>query len=159
MSAPHLLRVTEPPERFAVLIEAARAEGLRVGWLDLGDTLESVEPVPEALAAAAGLGVMRAVSAGSGRSVVVKPLRGAPVLRDLLREHFRGCALVLVRVQAGGGEIDAPELEPAGEEWRMRMRGFADRVQPTAELVASLRSPRKLAARVTSNPASNPAAK
>ncbi len=156
MSVPHLLRVTDPPERFAALIKAARAEGMRVGWLEMGDL--AAEPVPEALASSSGLGVLRAVSVGGGRSVAVKPMRGAPVLRDLLREHFRGCSLVLVR----GSEIDAPGLEPAGAdggEWRMLVRGFADRVHPTAELVASLRSPKKLAARLTSNPASNPTSK
>ncbi|MES1211383.1 MAG: hypothetical protein ABUL63_03510, partial [Acidobacteriota bacterium] len=133
-------------------------EGLRVGWLELGQPAETtVEPVPEALASAAGLGVLRAVSVGGGRSVAVKPMRGEPVLRDLLREHFRGCSLVLVR---GGSGIDAPGLEPSGAdggEWRMQVRSFADRIHPTAELVASLRSPKKLAARLTSNPASNPA--
>lgn len=139
MKAPHLLRVAEPPDRFAALIEAARAEGLRVGWLDLDG---AVEPVPEVLGSAAGLGALRAVAVGAGRVVSVKPLRGAPVLRDLLREHFRGCALVLVR-----GEVDAPALRPAGAAWVLEVRGFeglAGQAFSTAELLKAFRSPKSL---------------
>ncbi len=136
MNAPHLLRVSDPPERFATLIEAARADGQRVGWLELEGT---VEPVPESLESAAGLGVLRAVAVGAGRTVAVKPLRGAPVLRDLLREHFRGCDLVLVR-----GEVDAPALRPAGDAWLLDVRGFAAQAHTTAELLAAFRSPKEL---------------
>ena len=141
MKVPHLLRVSEPPERFAALIEAARAEGLRVGWLELEG---AVEPVPEILGSAAGLGALRAVSVGAGRTVSVKPLRGAPVLRDVLREHFRGCALVLVR-----GEVDAPALRPEGVAWMLDVRGFeglAGQAFSTAELMSAFRSPKALAA-------------
>ncbi|HYN22970.1 MAG TPA: hypothetical protein VE078_18565, partial [Thermoanaerobaculia bacterium] len=84
MKAPHLLRVEEDPEQFASVVEAARAEGLRVGWLELAE----VAPLPEVLECAAALGVLRAVSVGNGRTVAVKPMRGAPVLKDVLREHF-----------------------------------------------------------------------
>jgi hypothetical protein len=136
MTAPHLLRVSDPPERFAALIEAARAEGLRVGWLELS---APTEPVPPVLESAAGLGVLRAVAVGEGRTVAVKPLRGAPVLRDVLREHFRGCALVLVR-----GEVDAPVLRPDGEGWMMDVRGFAGQASSTAALLAAFRSPKSL---------------
>lgn len=139
MKVPHLLRVTEPPDRFAALIEAARAEGLRVGWLELDGV---VEPVPEILGSAAGLGALRAVAVGAGRTVAVKPLRGAPVLRDLLREHFRGCALVLVR-----GEVDAPALRPEGAAWVLDVRGFeglAGQAFSTAELLSAFRSPKSL---------------
>jgi hypothetical protein len=136
LKAPHLLRVSEPPERFAALLEETRAEGLRVGWLDLEG---EVGPVPDVLESAAGLGVMRAVSVGAGRTVSVKPMRGAPVLRDVLREHFRGCSLVLVR-----GEVDAPALRPDGEGWMMDMPGFAGRPYRTSELVTAFRSPKSL---------------
>ncbi len=104
----YLLRVERPVVEFESLIAAARHEGERVGWLEL--PREASGPVPESLSAAANAGVLRAVAAGGGRSVAVKPLRGEPVLRDLLREHFRGCRLVLVT-----GEIDAPLLEPTDE--------------------------------------------
>ncbi|HEX4964953.1 MAG TPA: hypothetical protein VF173_29350 [Thermoanaerobaculia bacterium] len=133
MKAPHLLEVTASPDRFAPLIEAARALGLRVGWLELG---ARPAPVPPDLEAAAALGALRAVAVGEGRTVAVKPLRGAPVLKDLLREHFRGCALVLVR-----GEVGVPALEPDGEAWRIILSEAAVRRLTTAELAAALRQP------------------
>ncbi|HVR95652.1 MAG TPA: hypothetical protein VMW27_03505 [Thermoanaerobaculia bacterium] len=132
MKAPHLLRVEDGPERFAALIEAARAEGLRIGWLDL-----SIPSASPGLEAAAGLGVLRAVAAGGGRSVAVKPLRGEPVLKDLLREHFRGCALVLVR-----GEVEAPVLRPDGDGWKVEVEGEAARRFETGKLATALRKPR-----------------
>jgi hypothetical protein len=132
VKVPHLLRVEEGPERFASLVEAARAEGLRVGWLDLAP------PAPAAgdLETAAAAGMLRAVAAGGDRSVVVKPLRGAPVLRDLLREHFRGAALVLVR-----GEAEAPLLRRVGEEWEVTVPGQAAVRLETGKLVPALRKP------------------
>ncbi|HEY2739222.1 MAG TPA: hypothetical protein VGK45_12520, partial [Thermoanaerobaculia bacterium] len=73
--APHLLRAGEPPAHYAALFEAARAEGLRIGWLDLpADRSAAVPgPVPEPLEAAARLGALRAVSVAGDRSVAVKP--------------------------------------------------------------------------------------
>lgn len=136
MKVPHLLRVADPPESFQALMEAARTEGLRVGWLELDGIME---PVPETLGAAAGLGALRAVAVGAGRMVAVKPMRGAPVLRDVLREHFRGCALVLVR-----GEVDAPALRPEGAAWMLDVRGFAGQPFSTAELMSAFRSPKAL---------------
>ena len=134
MKAPHLLRVEDDPQRFAPLIEAARALGLRVGWLDLG---ASTAPVPEPLDSAAGLGVLRAVSVGEGRVVAVKPLKGTPVLKDLLREHFRGCVLVLVR-----GEAEAPLLAPGEDGWTVTPREAASRRYATGDLAVALRKPR-----------------
>jgi hypothetical protein len=133
VSAPHLLRVAEGPERFAPLLEAIRALDLRAGWLDLAPP----PAVPGDLETAAALGTLRAVAAGEGRAVVVKPLKGAPVLGDLLREHFRGCALVLVR-----GEAAAPHLRPEGESWTVEVAGEAARAFETPALAEALRSPR-----------------
>jgi hypothetical protein len=133
LKAPHLLRVEDAPGRFASLIDAARALGLRVGWLDLGT---APPPIPEFLETAAGLGVLRAVSVGKGRTVAVKPLRGAPVLKDLLREHFQGCALVLVR-----GEINAPALRIEDGAWLVTPTGAASRRYATADLALALRKP------------------
>ncbi len=133
MSAPHLLRVDAGPEPFAPLVEAARALGLRVGWLELAPP----PTVSGDLETAAGLGTLRAVMAGGRRVVAVKPLKGDPVLEDLLREHFRGCALVLVR-----GEAAAPLLQAAGERWTVAVQGEAARAFATAELAEALRSPR-----------------
>jgi hypothetical protein len=133
VKSPHLLRVEGDPVHFAPLIEAARAVGLRIGWLDLGGT---PSPVPEALDAAAGLGVLRAVVVGKDRTVAVKPLRGAPVLKDLLREHFQGCALVLVR-----GEVDAPALRIEEDAWVVTPPGTASWQYTAAKLAATLRKP------------------
>jgi hypothetical protein len=133
-NVPHLLRVDGPPESYAGLIEAARGLGLRVGWLDLA---AEPLPVPEPLETAARAGVLRAVAVAADRSVAVKPLRGAPVLRDLLREYFRGCVLVLVR-----GAVDAAHLRQDGEEWTVAAPGEAARSFTTAALAASLRRPR-----------------
>ena len=132
MKSPHLLRVEDAPDRFAPLIDAARALGLRIGWLDLG----TAAPIPESLETAAGLGVLRAVSVGEGRTVAVKPLRGAPVLKDLLREHFQGCALVLVR-----GEINAPALRIEDDAWLVTPPGAASRRYATSDLALALRKP------------------
>ena len=132
MKAPHLLRVEDAPESFYSLVEAARADGLRVGWLELAE----VSPLPRVLAAGAELGLLRAVSVGGGRTVAVKPLRGAPVLRDVIREHFLGCALVLVR-----GEVDAPRLRREGESWVIDAPETAGQPFTTEQLAAKLRSP------------------
>jgi hypothetical protein len=133
MKGPHLLRVEGDPRQFASLIEAARSLGLRVGWLDLDGPSS---PVSETLDAAAGLGVLRAVCVGEGRAVAVKPLRGAPVLKDLLREHFQGCALVLVR-----GELEAPALRIEGDAWIVTPPGAASRRYSAEDLAAALRKP------------------
>lgn len=132
MKAPHLLRVEEAPESYSPLVEAARADSLRVGWLELSE----VAPLPDVLAAAAGLGLLRAVSAGGGRTVAVKPLRGEPVLKDLLREHFLGCALVLVR-----GAVDAPHLRRDGDNWVIDAPDKAGQPLTTAQLAGKIRSP------------------
>jgi hypothetical protein len=133
MTSPHLLAVEEGPESFAALFVAAKEIGLRIGWLDLA----SPPSLPADLEAAAGQGALRAVSVGGGRSVVVKPLRGEPVMKDLLREHFRGCALVLVR-----GAILAPRLTLEGESWKVAPPGEAARLYTSGNLAAALRKPR-----------------
>ena len=134
MRSLHLLRVEDAsPGRFAPLIEAARTLALRIGWLEIG---ASPSPVPESLRAAAGLGVLRAVAVGESRIVAVKPLRGQPVLRDLLREHFQGCALVLVR-----GEVAAPSLKVEGDRWIVTPLGAASRKYTAEQLAAALRKP------------------
>lgn len=93
-----LVAVSGEPEDFAPLLAAARERGVRIGWLDLAGRAASAEPV---LGRAADLGAARAVAAGGGRVVAVKPVAGAPVLRDLVREHFAGCPVILVRGRAG----------------------------------------------------------
>jgi len=111
MKMPHLIRVGCDPSDLAPLIAAAEEGGLRSGWLELG---ENPEPPPR-LAEATTAGVMRAVAAGDERSVTVKARKGHLVVKDLLREHFLGCAVVFVR-----GEIEAPLLSPEGDRWTLR---------------------------------------
>lgn len=135
MKRTHLLRVEEGPERFAPLFAAVREAGMRLGWLELA--VPAPAPVPEGLATAADCGALRAVGVGAGRSVAVKPLKGEAVLADLLREHFLGCDLVLVR-----GEVEAPLLEAWGERFRVLPPGGAGRDLSPAELAARLRRPR-----------------
>jgi hypothetical protein len=118
MKLPHLLRVEAGAERFAPLIAAARDAGLRVGWLDL----DSTAAAPPELEVAASLGVLRAVAAGPRRTIAVKPRRGTPVVKDLLREHFIGCGLVLVR---GGEGLEAATLRPAAMGAASRAVGAA----------------------------------
>jgi hypothetical protein len=134
MKTPHLLRVEQGPAEFAPLFLAARSLGLRIGWLELG---EIATPLPPSLEAAAGEGVLRAVAVGGGRTVAVKPMKGAPVMRDLLREHFRGCALVLVR----GECAEVPRLSPEGEGYRVAS-GSVVRTFDAAHLAEALRRPR-----------------
>ena len=132
----HLLRVTRPVVEFEDLIAAVRHQGGRVGWLELAGRAAPA-PVPGSLAAAADRGVLRAVAVGGGTAVAVKPLRGEPVLRDVLGEHFRGCQLVLVT-----GEIDAPLLEPRDEAWELSRPGGTGERWTTERLVAALARPR-----------------
>ncbi len=133
MKHPHLLRVEHPVDELAPLIAAVREAGGRVGWLEL----TAPEVLPESLEAAASRGVLRAVAVGGGRSVAVKPLRGEAVLRDLVREHFRGCDLVLV-----SGAVDAPLLEPGDGDWLVTVPGQGPTRRTTPELLAALRKPR-----------------
>jgi hypothetical protein len=146
LRSPHLLRVEAGPEGFGSLLQALAAAGLRAGWLEL----RRPEPAAASLEAAAALGARRAVAVGGGRSVAVKPLRGEPVLRDLLREHFLGCALVLVvlvslpEAEAPSAPLEAvPALFAEGEGWRVEPPGgVAAQRHDTAGLVAALRRPR-----------------
>ena len=102
---PRALVVEEAAEAFGSLVSAAAAAGTRLGWLDL------VARPPTALDSPAELGFLRAVAVDERGSVAVKARRGQPVLRDLLREHFVGCAAVLVRV----GEATPAALRSALE--------------------------------------------
>lgn len=107
MKAPALVAVDQGPEAFAALFSAARARGVRVGWLDLAATPEP----PAALGEAADAGAAKVVSAATGRVIVLKPTKGAAILRDLLREHFLGYAIVLVRGHSGRPRL---EIDAAG---------------------------------------------
>ncbi len=135
MKTIHLLRVTEQAAIFSELITAAKNAGLRVGWLQL----ESPATCDPELEAAAAAGALRAVAVDGGRSVVVKPLRGAVVFRDLLREHFLGCRLVLVQ-----GNLSAPLLTQRGESWKLTfpIGKPVSEVWTTERLLSALTKPR-----------------
>lgn len=138
----HLLRYEGEPAALEALFEAIRAEGLRAGWLELDSQPGGAGPAGDAVAA----GAFRAATVAPGRVVSVKRVAGPPVLRDLLREHFLGCALVVVR----GGEgsaldaelAEAPILEPVGESLRVRPPGQSALDLAPEELAARLRRPR-----------------
>lgn len=129
MKEPHLLRPAGPVTEYTELFAALREAGLRTGYLDL----EEPPAVPGDLETAAAAGALRAVGVGGGRSLAAKPLRGAPVLRDLVREHFLGCRLVLVR-----GDVEAPLVHHDGGRWRIE---GSERTLTTQELIAALRKP------------------
>lgn len=131
MKTIHLLRVDDEAQVFEPLIRAAADIGLRLGWLQLEEP-----EAPPPLARAAQAGVLRAVAAGSHRTVAVKDRKGPAVLVDLLREHFGGCRAVLVR-----GSVEAPRLSVAGEGWRIAT-GEGERVLSSEELASRLRRPR-----------------
>lgn len=133
MKRPVTLAVAAGAAAFGPLFEALAEAGQRAGWLELGAVDSGSVP---RLDEAADLGVLRAVAVGDGRVRTVKPIRGAAVLEDLLREHFRGCALVLVR----GGE-GLVRLEPDGDGWRLAPPVGRAMRRSGAELVASLRRP------------------
>jgi hypothetical protein len=109
MKAPALVAVDADAAAFAALFAAAVKRRERLGWLELGATVEA----PPALAEAAAAGAFKSVVAGDGSVVTVKRVAGRPVLRDLLREHFLGCAAVLVR-----GHEGRPRLSVAGKKFR-----------------------------------------
>src|SRR5581483_3598750 len=103
---PHLLRVEDGPQAFAPLLAAATAAGARVGWLELAAIAHLDEPsLPEPLASVLAAGGERAVVIGATFSLSARRRKGSPVLRDVLRQQFLGCALVLAR-----GDVEAPLL-------------------------------------------------
>jgi hypothetical protein len=138
----HLLRYDGGPEGLAPLLAAAAREGLRVGWLDLTPD-EAPAPVPAGLGAAAAAGAFRSVAVGAGRTVALKRSAGPPVVCDLLREHFLGCALVVVRgAPEAAGLAGSAALEVAEEGYRVRPPGEAARAFAADALAARLRRPR-----------------
>jgi hypothetical protein len=134
VKSPALVGVEREPEAFAELFAAARLAGSRIGWLDL--VAAPASPLPATLEAAATLGARRAVAAGGGRSVAVKPLAGDPVLRDLLREHFLGCTLVLAR-----GVPGFPRIDPEGAGFRLHASRERSRHLEAEALLAELARP------------------
>jgi hypothetical protein len=145
----HALRVTEESEAFRVLFAAVQEQGERAGWLDLESASLPELGARDGEAGASGVaalerrlddGAWKVVAVGGRRTLAVKSRRGPPVLRDLLREHFRGCRLVLVR-----GAVPLPLLRSRGADWELEGFDGAIRRLTTAQLVRALRSPRLIA--------------
>ena len=136
----HLLRV-EPSsdiESFRSLIDAVRADGGRVGWLRWRPVTPSRD---ETLIEAAAESLLRHVDVDASGSVARKPRSGPAVLRDVVREHFRGCRAVLV---AGEGVGELAEIAGLAEsddgfriEWDESVRELS-----AEDLAARLRRPR-----------------
>ena len=132
----HLLRVADEAHVFAPLLRAAGDAGLRVGWLEL-----QAPPPPEVLLAALEAGGDRAVGVGESSTVTARPRKGASRLRELMRQQFLGCTLVLVH-----GDADAPALAPVSEgAWRVSIPDGKERRLTLDQLVAALREPRPFA--------------
>lgn len=133
MKTPVLLAVDGAAEAYAPLFAAAKAAGVRVGWLAWN---VQVDPPPP-LQAPPLLEAFRAVAVGDGRSLAMKPMKGKAVLRDLLREHFLGADVVLV----AGLEL-FPRLTARGEgPWNLVESATASRLYTTEELLVRLRKP------------------
>lgn len=129
----HRLRTELTPSDCRALFEAAEQLDLRVGWLDLDSVVAAVPQLEEA----AAQGAFRSVALASGRVFALKRVRGASVLKDLLREHFSGCRLVLVR-----GEVEAAELLGGQEGYRIRFEDGSERTYSAEALAKALRKPR-----------------
>jgi hypothetical protein len=129
----HLLRTAAEAAECRPLLAAAADLGLRVGWLNL----ESIASAPPELEEPAALGAFRAVSAGGGQVVTVKRVRGALVMKDLLREHFAGCRLVVIR-----GDVNAPELTVTPSGFQVRFEDGAEQEYSAEALARALRRSR-----------------
>lgn len=126
-----LLGVDADPSAFALLFEAARAAGVRLGWLDLGPEAPQDDPALEA-------GAERAVRLHGDRTVASVRRRGPAVLADVLRSHLLGCDAVLVR----GARVGLPRLSPApAGGWQVDGVDEAPRVLATGALLDALRRP------------------
>jgi hypothetical protein len=130
----HALRVSEGSAAFRSLFAAIMEQGERAGWLELDAPTPAAPAAPDETA---GDQPWKVVTVEERRSVAIKSRRGPPVLRDLLREHFRGCRVVLVR---GGSTL--PLLRPRGDHWELQGPSGAVRRLTTVELVSALRAPR-----------------
>lgn len=144
----HLLRVVETMLEFAQLVAALRQDGRRVGWLEWSPGERSngkaVQNAAFPVLEAAEAGVLRAVTVAAEHTVAVKPRRGAPILRDIVREHFRGCNLLLIHTP---DDLKIPRLEKTDNGWRIvppEPEGVT-REMSTEALVAVLRRPHPFA--------------
>ncbi len=151
MKRNHILKTELGKTDLMGLIEAAAALDLRVGWLDWQP---ETQPDPgdlgiQGLAEMASTPVLRAVTVQSRRVTSIKPMAGGAVFYDVLRSHFRGCSVVLVR-SIGESEpeelLSAPELRTKDDKYAVDVldeNGSPKSFLLTAgELAIRLRRPR-----------------
>ena len=115
----HILRVDSPASAYAPLLASVKRLGHRLGWLHWRPGQASGDALGSDLEGAAAQPFLRAVSVRRDRSVAVKGIAGGAVLKDVLREHFRGCLAVLV-----DGEVPAPLVRPAAQPQRFHLSGI-----------------------------------
>jgi hypothetical protein len=136
VKTPVLIAVDSDADAFAPLFSAAALAGVRVGWLAMD---APVEP-PAALQAPSLVAAFRAVAVGNFCSIAMKRMKGEPVLRDVLREHFLGADVVLV---SGLDLFPRLTLRDSGRDsgWHLAESATAGRVYTLAELFVRLRKP------------------
>lgn len=141
MKTIHLLR-TEPGsgfDSFHSLIDAVHSDGGRVGTLRWRPEASTGD---QALIEAATGALLRAVDVTASGSVAHKPRTGPPVLRDVVREHFRGCRVVLVEGEAAGELATLPRISATADDRYRVETGDSNRQASASELAARLRQPR-----------------
>ena len=133
----HLLRVdpNSAIEDFRSLIDAVRADDGRVGWLRWQPDERVDDEGPSTT------GLLRHVEVDAAGSVARKPRTGPAVLRDVVREHFRGCRVVLVAGEASGELAALPWLTASDDGYRIDSNESA-RELGVEDLMSRLRRPR-----------------
>lgn len=132
----HLLRVDPGSnvEDFRSLIDAVRADGGRVGWL----CWRPDESADDQELSTNGL--LRHVEIDAAGSVARKTRTGPAVLRDVVREHFRGCRVVLVAGEGVGELAELPRPTAVDDGYRVES-GESARKMSAEDLAARLRRP------------------
>ena len=146
----HIIKTDLQRSDLTDLLDAIASLGLKAGWLDWRPQAEPEDSsVGGALVEMASAPVLRAVAVESRRVTSIKPMAGEAVFRDVLRLHFRGCAVILVRALSEPLPpelVSAPEIRVEGSSYRVTAideEGGARRFLWTAEeLAARLRRPR-----------------
>jgi len=106
---PRIILVEGTLNQHAEMVEREAKAGNRVGWLDMA----ADETNDNNCAGAKRVDIFRAVEVGSRTTLAYKPRHGPAVLKDLIREYFLGCSVVLVRAAAGSenGDTEASSME------------------------------------------------
>ena len=132
----HLLRVDPGSDvkDFRSLIDAVRADGGRVGWLRWRPEERADDQGPNTT------GLLRHVEIDAAGSVARKSRTGPAVLRDVLREYFRGCRVVLVAGEGVGELAELARLTVSGDGFQVES-GESVREMSAEDLASRLRRP------------------